>query len=67
MGANDAPGGTAVGGADERVVEPIFLTRAHHGAASVIGNSVDIVGVPIPVDRLGLYRCALESDTLTDL
>ena len=47
MGADDAPCGTAVGGADERVVEPVFLAGAHHGAAGVIGNGVDVVGVPV--------------------
>ena len=49
LAADDAPGGLALGGPDKLVVEPIFLSAAHHRPAGVIGDVVDVVGVPVKV------------------
>lgn len=47
LAADDTPGGLALGRRHELGVEPIFLATAHHSSASVIGDLVNVVGVPV--------------------
>ena len=46
---DQTPGGATVGRVDQRVVEPVLLAGAHHGAAGIVGDVVDVTRVPIQI------------------
>lgn len=46
LAANHAPGGLGI---DEIGVEPVFLSGTHHGTAGVVGNLMDVMGIPVEV------------------
>lgn len=47
LAADDTPACLALGGFDEFAVEPVFLPAAHHGAARIVGDLVDVVSIPV--------------------
>jgi hypothetical protein len=49
LATDHTPCGIAGLGLFQGVIEPVFLPAAHHRPASVIGNCVDVVGVPVQV------------------
>lgn len=49
LAANDAPRCTTLGGRRQLIVKPVLLPGSHHGPASIIGDSVDIVCIPVQI------------------
>ena len=62
LAADDAPGGAAGLGLHEGVVEPVFLARAHHAAAGVVGEFVHVVRVPVQVCDAAVVLARVEHD-----
>jgi hypothetical protein len=62
--ADQAPGGAAGGGVLEGVVEPVFLARAHHGSASVVGDGVDVIGVPVQICDAAVVLAGVQHDEI---
>ena len=61
---NHSPRGSAFLGLDELVVKPILLSTTHHGASSVIGYRVDVVGVPVQIGDGSIVLPRIEHDQI---
>lgn len=62
--ADYAPCCSAGRGFREFVVEPGFLRGAHEGTAGVVGDGVDVVGVPVEIGYGAVVVAGVEHDEI---
>lgn len=67
LGADDAPRGAARFGVEERGVEPVFLSGAHHRPRRVVGDLVDVVRVPVEVGDGAVVLPCVEHDEVDEV
>lgn len=60
--ADDPPASTAGGGLAEGIVEPVLLTAAHEGTSSIVGDLVDVIGVPVKIGDGTVVLAGVEHD-----
>jgi hypothetical protein len=65
--ADDAPSRASRLGSDEIRVKPMFLPRAHHGAAGIVGDVVDVVGVPVQISDPAVVMTSVEHDQVHNI
>ena len=63
---DDTPGGAAICGLHEGVVEPIFLAGAQHAAAGVVADLAHVVGVPVEVGDGAIVLAGVEHDEVEE-
>ena len=67
LATNHTPGGTASLGRFQGIIEPVFLSAAHHRSAGVVGNGVDIVGVPVQIGDRAIILTSVQHGQVQEI
>lgn len=64
LAADDTPACLALGGLDEFAIKPVFLTAPHHGAARIVGDFIDVVGIPVKIRDTAIILSSVQDDQI---
>jgi hypothetical protein len=62
--ANQSPRSTTVSRLSQLVVEPVFLSAAHHTSTSIIADIVDVIGVPVEISNGTIVLTCIQHDQI---
>jgi hypothetical protein len=62
--ADKTPCGTTVGRLSQLVVEPVFLSAAHHASTGIVADVMDVVGVPVEIGNGAVVLTGIKHDQI---
>ena len=62
LGTDQTPCGTTVCRLSELVVEPVFLSAAHHTSTGIIADIMNVVGVPVQISNGTIVLTSIKHD-----